>query len=381
MKRRRLVGLAIAMALLLCQGCDNSKDIQNMAYVTGVGIDYVDGKYIAYVQVLNFANVAKTENMELGKEVPVWIGIGEGETVTGALTDMNTTSQLRMFWGHLKVVFLSENLLKKGVTDIYNGLNRYREIRYNLFVYGTKENMMDMLQVQSLFNMSPLESIAYSGAQVNTQRSFILPEIGNRFIAGLNEPGNPTPLPSVSISRKKWSEDDTKKPLFELTGAYFFEKDKMKNWMSAEDLIGIQWSQENLDRTMIRLPKKEAAIAVLMLYHPQFHVRPVILGDRPVFDLTVNIDGELTELLENRPLQEIVQMGNAAIREEIQFTFEKGLEKECDPFKLSQALYRVDPKLFYKLKETRGFFLNKESIRNINVKLNMTGTGKYKGRI
>ncbi|MCM3782587.1 Ger(x)C family spore germination protein [Neobacillus mesonae] len=381
MNVRRIAAFISVFLLLLCLGCDDSKDIQNMAYVTGVGIDYVDGKYIAYVQVLNFASVAKTENMELGKEVPIWIGVGEGATVTGALTDMNTTSQLRMFWGHLKVVFLSENLLKKGVTDIYNGLNRYREIRYNLFVFGTKEKMMDILQVKSLFNLSPLESIAYSGAQVNTQRSFILPEIGNRFIAGINEPGNPTPLPSIAISRKKWSENDTKMPLFDLTGAYFFEKDKMKNWMSAEDLIGVQWSQENLDRTMIRLPEKDNAVAVLMLYHPQFHVKPIVQGDGAVFDLVINVDGELTELLENRPLQEIEQMGRAAVKDEILYTFNKGLEKKCDPFKLSQALYRTNPALFHKLKKSENFIITKDSIRNIHVKLNLTGTGKYKGRI
>lgn len=101
MKKKTCILLCIALLFLLT-ACWGSKDVQNIAYVTAIGFDYENGKYISYVQVLNFTNIAKGEKTEVGKNVPTWIGKGEGITVTESLSNIYSTSQLRIFWGHVK---------------------------------------------------------------------------------------------------------------------------------------------------------------------------------------------------------------------------------------------------------------------------------------
>lgn len=145
----------IAGLLLLSPGCSDSKPIQNMAYVTAIGLDYKDGHFITYAQVLNFLNVAKSESNEIGKNIPVWIGRGTGKTVTESLSSLSETSQIRMFWGHVKVVVVDEELLKSQaiVRQSYEAINRYREVRYNILLYSTKTPMVDIFKQKSIFNL------------------------------------------------------------------------------------------------------------------------------------------------------------------------------------------------------------------------------------
>jgi len=46
----------VALFLLLTlTGCWSRYEVQNMNYATAVGIDYVDGQYTLYVQLLDFS--------------------------------------------------------------------------------------------------------------------------------------------------------------------------------------------------------------------------------------------------------------------------------------------------------------------------------------
>lgn len=222
-RMRLLIGkmLVCLLSLGLLASCANSRDIQSLAYVTAIGIDYENGEYKTYIQVLNFSNIARSENTQLGKKVPIWIGTGHGKTLALSLADTNATSQFPLFWGHLKAVVLSENVMKMGSKETYSTLNRHNEVRYNVLVFGTKEKMEDVLTQRSMFNLSPLDTIMYTSTQARTQSPYIMASYGNRLIANMNEPGNSFYMPAIKINRNAWLEDETKRGMFELGGAYF----------------------------------------------------------------------------------------------------------------------------------------------------------------
>ncbi|MCC3375346.1 Ger(x)C family spore germination protein [Cohnella sp. REN36] len=376
---RRFALCLILSAVSVLQGCAGAKDIQNLAYVTALGVDFVEGQYIAYVQVLNFANVARTENSQLGKEIPIWVGKGVGETVSGAVSDVSVISQLRLFWGHLKAVVLTENVMRKGVVDTYNALNRYREIRYNVLVYGTKENLRDVLIQKSLLNLSPLDTIMFTAAQLNSQRSFILSVTGNRAVANLNEPAHASMLPSLALARHSWTEDTKDKSMFRVSGAYFFENHQMRSWMSVYDLLGIRWSESKLQRTPVRLPMSGPPTSVVVLSNPRMTIRPVSAGGDVRFDLSVKVHGYVNELIKNNSMTTLERQAGEVIRGEILETYEKAYKLRCDPFNLRETLYRRQPRLFRKLYKGDPFFLRPDAIRDIKVRVHLSSTGKYKG--
>ncbi|QHW29542.1 Ger(x)C family spore germination protein [Paenibacillus rhizovicinus] len=380
MRTLRMIGACSLIAALLClPGCGSARDIQNLAYVTAIGADYKNGKYVSYVQVLNFSNIAHSENAQLGTPVPIWIGVGDGQTFAGSLTDINTTSQLPLFWGHLKVVIVTENLLKHGVREICNTLSRYREVRYNTLVYGTKEKMMDILTQTSMFNLSPLDTIMFTGAQLSSQKAYLLPVNGNHTVANLNEPGSPGYIPSIALARNNWHEDKKSKSMFDLSGAYFFQQDRVKSWMSLKELKGIRWSKSKLAQTPLQVPIGGTLNAVIMMKHPHMSIKPVVDKSGAYFDLAVKVSGIVYEQTREIAIRELENKAAAVIENEIRATFRNGLAKRSDPFQLEEALYRKHPAVFKRLSSGDPYFLEAKSLRNVNVSVFVTSTGRLKG--
>ncbi|WP_256865256.1 Ger(x)C family spore germination protein [Paenibacillus sp. 32352] len=381
MKLRKL--LLIILACLLLPGCWNSKDIQRMAYVTALGLDYKDGKYISHVQILNFAGVAKVESTEIGKNIPIWVGKGEGTTVTESFNSIYATSQIRVFWGHVKALIISENLLKHGdkIKEAYDMLNRYREVRYNILLYGTNEPLEEVLYQKSILNFSPLDSIMDTPSQTFSQRSFIVPQYGYKFIAHINEPGNPGFLPSLSIDRQSWQEDNKPKSLLKINGAYFFREGDMIGWLSENDLTGYRWLQRKLERSPINIPDDKNPKAAVVMLNPKAKIQSVFQNGKPKFNISVKIESYIDEMITDISEQELEEQAAKVIKKEIRCSFTKGIEKKLDVLRLDEALYRSNPKEWREAHQNKEFILDEQSLNRIDVTVKLLHTGKYKGRV
>ncbi|RKN79103.1 Ger(x)C family spore germination protein [Paenibacillus ginsengarvi] len=382
MKIRRAVALSLCL-LLLTTGCWNSKDIQNMAYVTALGFDYEDGKIVTYVQVLNFMNIAKGEAMEIGRIVPNWIGKGEGRSVTESLNSIYTTSQLRIFWGHIKAIVMTEKYMQDDdrIKETYDFINRYREIRYNILLYGTKESVRDLFAMKSLLNMSPIESAMDTPSQMYSQRSFILPVYGFKILAQFNEPAEYAMLPSLSIDSKSWTEDKKNKPLFKIDGAYFFNDYKLAGWLTEDDLEGARWLQKKLERSAIHVPGKRNIDAALVLIKPKPSVHHIVQDGKARFRIKLTIQGYVDELVDNISKKEIEDHAAKVLQTEMRHTFQKGLDIKADVLQLGEVLYRENPKLWKSLSEGGQFILNEDSLDSVDVRVNLQHSGKYKLRV
>lgn len=381
----KVINVCLSLLMLfLLTGCWNSKDIQTMAYVTGLGLDYQNGKYITYVQVLNFSNIAKTEGMELGSTVPNWIGRGEGKTMTEAFNAIYTSSQIRVFWGHLKAIVCTENLLKRAdrIKEAYDMINRYREVRYNVLIYGTKVPLRDIFTQKSILNLSPLDTVMYSPTQIYAQRSFIPPIYGYKCVAHLNEPGSESIIPSISIVDNKWTVDYKDKPMLRINGAFFFSDQQLKGWLKESDLAGYRWLQKKLQRSALQIiDDNNQAIAALVLVRPKPEIIPIVQNGTPFFRISVNVKAFIEELTADITEKELEIRAAKAVKEEIWTTYKKGLATQADVFQLSQALYRNYPKVWNAERQEQAFFLNESSLKQIDVKVHLLHTGKYKGRI
>lgn len=375
----RVIGATLVM-LLCTTGCWNSKDIQNLAYVTAIGLDYENGHYIAYTQILNFSNVAKNENVNLGKPVPIWIGKGEGKTITESFSSIYATSQLRLFWGHVKVIICSERMLKRGISEAYDMMNRYREIRYNTLLYGTKEKLTDLLAQKSLFNMSPLETVAYTPEQIYSQRSFILPVYGYKVMEKLNEPSQPVLLPSLALNKETWREDKTKKPMFQVDGAFYFKNGAVSGWLSEDDLRGARWLQKKLQRSPINIPDNNKPSAALIMGQPKHRIKPVINNGKVQYNITLSMKGYVDEMGDDISEDKMEEEAAKVIQKEVRDTYNKGVAQKSDVLHLEDTLYRNHHKEWRTYVKDKPFALTEDTLGEIDVKVKVVHTGKYKGR-
>nr|WP_268893040.1 Ger(x)C family spore germination protein [Paenibacillus lutrae] len=364
----------------LMTGCWSSRDLQTMAYATALVVDFVDNKYVIHAQILNFSNIAKNESTQIGQEVPIWIGKSEGTTVTEAMTTFYATSQLRIFWGHLKAVVVTENMMRRGLREVYDEMNRFHQIRFNVLFYGTNESPTELLSRKSLLNFSPLESLLARPKQFYDQKSLILPLYGFKFIAQLNEAGNSTLLPSLAIRNGVWTEDTTNKGMLDIDGAYFFNDLKYTDWMPISDLLGARWLQTKLRRSPINVPD-EQPFAVLFMENPKFAITSLIEGEEVRYNIDIELSSYVNELRENVSGEDIKKAAEKVIEDEIRNTYNKAILKKVDIYMLSKTLYRKHPKVWKKIYDKKEFPLKKDSLNEVNVKIHIDHYGKYKDRL
>lgn len=375
-------GCLILLALATASGCSYKPELQNLAFVTAIGIDYEEGQWTAYAQILNFSNIASTERMEIGKPVPPWIGRGSGNTITMALSEVRRNSQLQLFWGHVKTIVLSERAMAQGVTQIHKAINRYREVRYNVLLYGTKEKLEEVFAVNSLLMLSPLDSLLFTGAQLSSPESFILPRKAYRIVADMNEPGTYAQIASIGFNATDWISGGKPAKLISLNGIYYFRNDKLIAWMPTKQLKGIRWAEQRLEQIPVQMEAGGKGVdgTVIVFNHPHIRMRAAKGTGNPVFDLKVDVKGYVLELGEDATMKQLKAEAKEVILRDIGNTFRRGVELKCDPFNLQQELYRSQPGRFWALSRANPFFLTNESLGQIKVDIHLTGMGKYKGR-
>lgn len=87
----RVIPVFLALILLLT-GCWDMKEAQNINFITALGVDYENGRFVIYAQLLDFSDIAKQEGAVETGHGEVWIGKSEGRTIDEALISLYPAS-------------------------------------------------------------------------------------------------------------------------------------------------------------------------------------------------------------------------------------------------------------------------------------------------
>ena len=100
---RRMWIIPFITGCLMFTGCSGLKNIQDLTYIVAIGLDYDEEKqeYTAYLQGLNFANVAKQEGAKPIEPIPIFIASASGETLNLAVSKLYKKSEPPVFFGHV----------------------------------------------------------------------------------------------------------------------------------------------------------------------------------------------------------------------------------------------------------------------------------------
>lgn len=368
----------VLLSSTVLSGCWNIKEVQDIYYVAALGIDFKDGQYIAYVQLLDFSNVAKLEGARPDKQPPVWIGRGEGITITEALNQLYKDAQQKLFWGHVSTLILSERLLKQDIKDSIDFINRYREIRYNILLYATKEPIEDVLNTKAFFTLSGLSTILHEPKEGYEQRSYIQPKQFFQFIRDSDPVGQTAYIPSITISTKNWKEEGNKALLLRNDGAFFVRNNHLEGWLSESDLNGLRWMDEKTVRSPLWIVENDQPIVSIVVEKPKIKIEPIINSHPLLFNITVLVQAGINEKIKEISDKELITKTENIIKHEILKTFWKGMEINSDIYKLGETLYRQNPEKWRKEAKEDSFFLNKNSINHLNIKVNLVNSGKLK---
>lgn len=369
----RIILFVLSLALL--SGCWDTKDIQDIQYISAMGIDYQNGQYVIYVQVTSFAGVAKQEGLE-PKPTTVWVAKGRGDTMNEAMNDIYKRSNQYIYWAHVKLIIFSESLLKHGLVNVNDPILRFQQIRETTWLYGTDDSLEKILFVNSLFGSSVQTSI-FNPKDIYKLRSFVEPIRIQRFYTQNYETGMTIKLPKISLKNEVWKAKGKSQNTVKLTGAYFIKNNQLMGEIANKHLGGMRWLTKSTVRSPIGISINKNKNVQISLMRPKFNIKPIYVNDEVEFDISIEVEGAVMDMEENISLPRLKEKIQRALEKEIRDTYKYALEKNIDIYNLEGVIYRKDLKKWKKFSK-EGFSLNEESIRNIQVDIAIKITGDYK---
>ena len=121
--------IILILLLLTLTGCKDYTEINDLAIVSGIIIDYVDNKYeITSELIIN------------DKESELQILTTKSTSIDEAIKEMSKLTNKKVFIPHLKILIITDNILKSDI-DYYDYFLRNSKSSMNFFVYYINSNI------------------------------------------------------------------------------------------------------------------------------------------------------------------------------------------------------------------------------------------------
>ncbi|MFK9091946.1 Ger(x)C family spore germination protein [Bacillus salipaludis] len=374
--RRKLIKhlflILIVLVVIPIAGCWDTNESERMVYAQGLGVDYKDGRYTIYLQIINLRLMAKSESSGSGgPQVNVEVGHASAKTFDKAVFTLYKSSQRRIFWGHLSYVVFSENALKQvGVKATIDMLDRYRETRYRIFMYATKEPLSKVFVTTPILDMSTALSRLSDPKATFHQSSFTRPIDMRELLIALNEPGYEASIPFISISEKNWVTDKGGHDAIKTDGIAVTTIDTLKGTITNDHAAGFRWMNKDFVRDGLEVRSKEGPMVDLVIEKLKVKVHPVVKNSDIHFNVQIKVKAVMLVLVKKVNLASLASESEKEIKKQIMETYSKGLNFDADVYRLSEVLYRKNVKAWKQAEHNGKIPLTKDSIKlDINVKL------------
>ncbi|MBB3114512.1 Ger(x)C family germination protein [Paenibacillus phyllosphaerae] len=178
--------LLSAMSVLLC-GCWDRREIEERTSVVAVGIDTVQGHkelIEVSVQIPIPIRIAGSGGAGTGggNGKTVQVESARGRTVLDAMKNLQKKLNQQLFYGHTRVIAISEDAARLGVNSLFDPFRRDPEIRRLLWLLVIKGKAFDALninpnleQIPTVYIMTMIENGSKAGTitDVNLGQFFI----------------------------------------------------------------------------------------------------------------------------------------------------------------------------------------------------------------
>ncbi|MFJ7639147.1 Ger(x)C family spore germination protein [Peribacillus sp. NPDC097206] len=372
--------IPLLVLIIFLSGCWDSNEPERLVYAHGVGVDYKDGKVVVYLQIINLQGLAKTEaGGDPSSQNASDVGTGTGDTLEEAIFDLYHTSDRRIYWGHLSfVIFSDEALNAGGFKKTVDFLDRYRETRYRIFFYMTKESVKEAMLVAPIENIS-LAFSKLSDPEGNYKQSSFIPPINLReLIIEMDEPAYFVSIPRMKVT-KQWSGQKEKKKDLLLDSIAVISENKIKTIFPTRAMKGARLVNKNFVRDSVTLFPGTRQDTSVIVYEKKVKMKPVIEKDGKVrFHIKMKLKSSIETMKVDSSPKEYERELKRILKKEIKYTYKYAKEKKVDLFRLSETLYRKDIKKWKEIQKDGEIPLEDDTIKSIKIEVNLQNTGKDK---
>lgn len=339
--------LLLFISIIFLSGCWDRKEINQIGFAVGLGIDKDGDNYQIITQM---ALPSLLEGGGGGDEPPVWVVGGKGRTVFEAIRDVNTRSARRPFWGHLNVIVIGEEVAKDGLIPVIDLLSRGQELRRSNYIVIAQGKARDILEAQP--KLESINAIFISQLIENRTGQSVAPAVTiNDLLITLSSSGIESVLPRISaleqesfLPPKKEEGGDSPegeekpKEILELRGTGIFKNDKLIDWMDEETTRGYLWVRGQVRGGIIVVenPSEPGANISLEIKSNKSKITPRVENGKIAIDINISSTFNLVEnagfvsVESKATMQDLRQRASEAIRKEVNKAIKKAQENKTD---------------------------------------------------
>ncbi len=320
------------MSILLLSGCWDRVEVNDLAIVTGAGIDKSGDNQI---------------ELSLQIFIPKTLGSGGGQaggggggkmTVTASQTGKNIADALsklqgilprEIFWGQCKVFIIGEELAKQGIQEQMDFLLRHPEPRGRAYIYTSKGKAKEILDVVPNLERYSAEVLReVTNYRIGMQTT--LQDV-DEMLTGIAQTIG---LPYVHIKKEQTSEGKQLKYVH-IDGTAVFRKDKMVGLLTEAETRGVLWLRDEIKGYTVNVGiEDEEGFVSLNPVAARVHLIPKIEGEK--WKMTVDVDTE-GAIVQNETK---INFHDPKLLKKVERAYQKSIEK-----RIEEALNQVQHEL------------------------------------
>jgi spore germination protein KC len=312
-----IIFLVVFLPLLFFNvGCWDREELEELAYVMVIGIDYLPEE--EKFEVTTIINHPPGVAIQVGggggggDDEPFHLLTTQGISISTALEQQNAFIARRAYFGHNEVIVVGEKLARQGLHLILDRMIREREVRLGNFMYVTADDVKEVLRSHTKieeglapFLSSQPEGTISSLAPVVDIRKFVrsMLDEGIDPVLALLSTRTEAPISpreaetSGQISPEEGLEKTLPDKLLvpEISGAGVFKGDCLAGFMNIDETKGLLYMQGEIKNSLeiIKDPLGNAGYVTLNVLESRSKIAPFFQDGSPGVLLEVKAKSEI----------------------------------------------------------------------------------------
>ncbi len=317
--------------LLLSSGCYDYTELNNMAIVSGISVDYEENSYHVGFEVLN--TVSKDDNQNQPKVYRVQ---GKGDSLSKAFSDASLELAKIPYLAHLKTLIIDEEIAKNHVKEIIDFLIRDNHIR-NIFYLAVAK---DTKAIDILENTDANNPVVSTGVAKLIDSNIFSNNIAadlnyEQFVTNIIDPRKDTYASTLEIENG----------VIKLGPLAIFKSYNLVSYLTEEESVtfNVMGGQAKEIHFTVACPNDESKFITLTSFNkPKSGVE--------IENNTVKISTEIeTRVVENHcdmdfkkveTYESIQESVEEKLKEQMQQVMKKSIEYNSDILKIKQTYYQ-----------------------------------------
>ena len=375
---RKIAALLFLIPSLLLTGCWNAREINELGFVLSIGLDKTEDGFKVTAQMASPETFSKSQSGSGSSEKkPFLIVVSTGKTIFEAIRNMASISSRRIFWAHIKVIIISEELARSNTLEIFDFFSRNPELRLRTLIAVTPGEAGKLIQVEPEMEKDPaiyLEKIIENKSFSGKSYSIMLKD----FLEDYLDP-NVGPVTSRIILDKS-----KEKPVLKTNGAYVFDGHKVSASLNEKETRGLLWIKNKMkDSIMVVYCPEDNKPVTLEIKGAKSSCKSSLDNSIPHFIINVKVDASITEQAcltdfnDPQKLNELSKVLETAVYKDIQSTITTAKNLNIDFPGLSRIMHRQHKKEWYQVSSKwKNIFRDTEITINVKANINHVSLAK-----